>query len=156
MQTMRMRGVPYAEAIGCVLWPVMITRPDCAFAIGILSQFVQNPGNAHWEALKRVMVYLGVTKDLWLTFGGWSQKLIEGFCDSDYANQSDHHSIVGFTYLFGHRAVTWSSKKQQLIALSTVEAEYIAQAHAAKEALWLCTFISEIHGEPVKANNNQL
>jgi hypothetical protein len=150
-QAMRMCGVPYAEAIGCVLWPVMITRPDCAFAIGILSQFVQNPGNAHWEALKRVMVYLGVTKDLWLTFGGRTQKLIEGFCDSDYANQSDRHSIAGFTYLFGQGAVTWSSKKQQLIALSTVEAEYIAQAHAAKEALWLCTFVSEIRGESVEA-----
>jgi hypothetical protein len=115
----------------------MITHPDCAFAVGILSQFIQNPGNTHWEALKRVMVYLGVTKDLWLTFGGQSQKLVEGFCDSDYANQSDCHSIAGFTYMFGQGAVTWSSKKQQLIVLSTVEAEYIAQAHGMKEALWL-------------------
>jgi hypothetical protein len=82
-----MRDVPYAEAIGCVLWLVMITWPDCAFMIGILSQFIQNLGNAHWEALKQVMVYLGAMKDLWLTFGRRCQKLIEGFCDSDYANQ---------------------------------------------------------------------
>ena len=79
-----------------VLWPVMITRPDCAFAIGILSQCIQNPRNAHWEALKRVMVYLGSTKDLWLTFGGRSQKLIEGFCDSDYANQRDSGLCLPF------------------------------------------------------------
>jgi hypothetical protein len=150
-QAMRMRGVPYVEAIGCVLWPVMITRPDCAFAIGILSQFIQNPGNAHWEALKRVMVYLGSTKDLWLTFGGRSQKLVEGFCDSDYANQRDRHSIAGFAYHFGQGAISWSSKKQQVIALSTVEAEYIAQAHAAKEALWLRSFVSEIRNEPARA-----
>ena len=129
----------------------MITRPDCAFAIGILSQFIQNPGNAHWEALKWVIVYLGATKDLWLTFGGRSQKLVEGFCDSNYANQQDHHSIVGFAYHFGQGAISWSSKKQQVIALSTVKAEYIAQAHAAKEALWLRSFVNEIRKEPVRA-----
>jgi hypothetical protein len=129
----------------------MITRPDCAFAVGILSQFIQNPGNVHWEALKRVMVYLGSTKDLWLTFGGRSRKLVEGFCDSDYANQRDRHSIAGFAYHFGQGAITWSSKKQQIIAMSTVEAEYIAQAHAAKEALWLRMFVSEIRNEPAQA-----
>jgi hypothetical protein len=145
-QAMRMRGVPYAEAIGCVLWPVMITRPDCAFATGILSQFIQNPGNTHWEALKRVIVYLGSTKDLWLTFGGKRKTLLEGFCDADYANQLDRHSIAGYAYHFGQGAISWSSKKQQIIALSTVEAEYIAQAHAAKEALWLRTFVSELRG----------
>src|ERR1700720_3777810 len=143
-QAMRMSGMPYAEAIGCVLWPVMITQPDCAFVIGILSQFIQNPGNAHWEALTQVMVYLGSMKDLWLTFGGRSQKLVEGFCDSNYANQQDRHSIAGFAYRFRQGAISWSSKKQQVIALSTVEAKYIAQAHTAKEALWLHSFISEI------------
>ena len=146
-----MSGVPYAEAIGCVLWPVMITRPDCALVIGILSQFIQNPGNAHWEALTRVMVYLGSMKDLWLTFGGRSQKLVEGFCDSDDANQRDRHSIAGFAYHFGQGAISWSSKKQQVIALSTVEAKYIAQAHAAKEALWLHSFVSEIRNEQARA-----
>jgi hypothetical protein len=146
-----MRGMSYAEAIGCVLWPVMITRPDCAFAIGILSQFIQNPGNIHWEALKRLMVYLGTTKDLWLTFGGRTQKLVEGFCDPDYAYQLDRHLIAGFAYHFGQGAISWSSKKQQIIALSTVEAEYIAQAHTVKEALWLRTFVSEIREEPARA-----
>jgi hypothetical protein len=154
-----MCGVPYAEAIGCVLWPVMITQPDCTFAIGILSQFIQNPGNVHWEALKRVMVYLGSTKDLWLTFGGRGKTLVEGFCDADYANQKDRHSITGFAYHFGQGAISWSLKKQQIIALSTVEAEYIAQAHAAKEALWLCNFVSEIRSKLTQAitinSNNQ-
>ena len=97
------------------------------------------------------MVYLGMTKDLWLTFGGRRRKLVEGFCDSDYANQRDRHSIAGFSYHFGQGAISWSSKKQQVIALSTVEAEYIAQAHAAKEALWLRSFISEIRNESARA-----
>ena len=146
-QERRMRGIPYAEAIGCVLWPVIISRPDAAFAVGILSQFVQNPGLVHWEALKRVIIYLGSTKDLWLTFGGKTQNFAKGFCDADWGTQKHRHSISGYSYHIGHGAVSWSSKKQQIIALSTVESEYIAQAHAAKEALWLRTFIAELRGE---------
>ena len=67
-QLAKMHGVPYAEAIGSVLWLVMISRPDCAFAVSTLAQFIQNPAQAHWEAVKRVMVYLGTTCMLWLTF----------------------------------------------------------------------------------------
>ena len=135
-----------------------VSTPMCAICRGnwmcvmarlcICSRFIQNPGNIHWEAPKQVMVYLRSTKDLWLTFGGQSQKLVEGFCNSDHANQRDHHSIAGFAYHFREGAVSWNLKKQQIIALSTVEAEYIVQAHAVKEALWLCTFISNIQNEP--------
>lgn len=92
-------------------------------------------------------MYLGSTKDQWLTFGGRSKNLAEGFCDADWATQKDRHLILGYSYHFGQGAVSWSSKKQQIIALSTVEAEYIAQSHAAKEALWLHTFIGELRGK---------
>src|SRR5271170_7555962 len=88
-QVARMKGVPYGEAIGSVLWPTVVSRPDIAYAVGILSQFIQNPGQAHWEALKRVITYLNTTKDMWLTFGGESKALIEGFCDADWARQKD-------------------------------------------------------------------
>ena len=67
-QSARMHGVPYSEAVSSVLWPVVVSRPDVAYAVGVLSQFIQNPGPAHWEGLKRVINYLGCTKDLWLTF----------------------------------------------------------------------------------------
>ena len=60
---MRMKGVPYAEAIGCVLWTAVVSRPDIMFATGVLAQFIQNPGELHWEALKRVINYLGWTSD---------------------------------------------------------------------------------------------
>jgi len=59
--------------------------------------------------------------------------------------------IAGYAYHFGQETVCWSLKKQQIIALSTVEAEYVAQAHAAKEALWLRAFVSEIRNEPTRA-----
>ena len=69
-KAMPMRGVPYAEAIGSVLWPAIISRPDVAYAVGVLAQFIKNPGNVHWEALKHIIVYLQSTKDVWLTFSG--------------------------------------------------------------------------------------
>jgi hypothetical protein len=84
---------------------------------------------------------------LWLTFGGKTQKFAEAFCDADWGTQKHRHLISGYSYHIGHGAVSWSSKKQQVIALSTVESEYITQAHAVKEALWLRTFIAELRGE---------
>ena len=95
-QLARMKGVPYNEAIGSVLWPAVVSWPDIAYAIGVLSQFIQNLGQSHWEALKRVISYLNTTKDLWLTFGGGSKDLTEGFSDADWAGQKDRHSISGY------------------------------------------------------------
>ena len=96
-------------------------------------------------------------KGLWLTFGGQKPNFVEGFSDADYMNQHDHHSISGYSYHFGVGAVSWSLKKQQLVALLTTEAKYIAQVHVAKEALWLCTFIGELCGEmdqPITLHSN--
>ena len=100
-QSARMHGVPYREAIGSILWPVVVSQPDAAYAVGILSQFIQNLGQAHWEALKWVISYLGMTKNCWLTFGGKTQTLVEGFCDADWASQQHHHSISGLLFHFG-------------------------------------------------------
>jgi len=145
-QLSRMKGIPYSEAIGSILWAAVVSRPDIAFAVGTLSQFIQNPGHVHWEGVKRVIIYLGNTKDKWLTFGGKTETGIQGYCDADWASQKHRHSISGYSFHFGVGAVTWSSKKQHIIALSSTEAEYIAQTHAAKEGIWLQTFVAEILG----------
>jgi hypothetical protein len=118
----------------------------------VLSQFIQNPGPAHWEGVKRVVNYLGCTKNLWLTFGGGKDAVVEGFCDVDWASQTRKHchSILGFSFHYGVGAVSWSSKKQDLVSLSSTEAEYVAQTHAAKEGIWLRSFISEMWGEQTK------
>ena len=90
--------------------------------------------------------YLGSTKDLWLTFGGQKETILEGFCNADWASQKHRHSISGFSFHFGVEAVSWSSKKQGIVSLSSTEAEYVAQRHAAKEAIWLRSFMSEMCG----------
>ena len=100
-QISQMKGVLYSEAIGSMLWPTMVSHPDTTYAVGILSQFMQNPGPAHWEGIKRVISYLGHTKDLWLTFGGKKQEMLEGYCDADWASQVHHHSISGYTFHYG-------------------------------------------------------
>jgi hypothetical protein len=143
-QHFAMRNIPYAEGIGHVLWPVMVTRPDALCAVGILAQFVQNPGMVHWNALMRVISYLNTTKDYWLTFGHGANQL-EGYSDADWGSQSHRHSISGYVFRMGDGAVTWSSKKQSIVALSSTEAEYVAQTHAAKELLWLRTIIGELN-----------
>jgi len=155
-QIARMKGVPYSEAIGSILWPVMVSRPDAAFAVSTLSQFIQNPGPAHWEGVKRVISYLLTTKDHWLTWGGRGKTIVEAYCDADWGEKLDRHSVSGYSFHMGQGAVTWSSKKQHIIALSSTEAEYIAQTHAAKEALWIRTFIGEFRqgfsSDPIPIN----
>ena len=132
------------QAINNILWPVVISRPDAAFVVGILSQFIQNLGQAHWEGVKRVIAYLGTTKHLWLTFSGCGKTILKGFCDTDWAGQPHRHSISGYSFHVGARAITWSLKKQYVVALLSTEAEYIAQMHTTKEAMYLHMFVGEI------------
>ena len=107
---------------------------------------MQNPGIAHWEGVKHVISYLGSTKDFWLTFGGTKRNVAEPFCNADWASQKDCHSISGFCFQYGSSAISWSSKKQSIIALSSMEVEYVAKTNAAKEALWLQSFINKVTG----------
>jgi hypothetical protein len=142
-----MRNVPYREAIGSLMYAALGTRPDIAFAVSLLSQYMQNPGRPHWEALKRVFRYLKGTQDKRLVIGDKHQDShngIEGFTDADWGSQEHRHSISGYVFMIDGGAVSWSSKKQPIVALSTTEAEYIAATHAAKEALWIRTFIAEV------------
>lgn len=139
----RMKKIPYREAIGSLMYAAVGTRPDIAFAVSTLAQFSHNPGWPHWEAVKCVFRYLLGTKKLSLCYGG-ARKGLEGFVDADGASQEHRHAISGYVFLVDGGAVSWSSKKQPLVMLSTTEAEYVAATHAAKEAMWLCRLIGEV------------
>lgn len=142
---LEMRGVPYLQLLGSIAYAAIGTRPDLAYAIGVLSQFGANPGSAHWTALKRLIRYLKGTADLGLVLGGLDDVVVTGWSDSDWAADLDsRRSIAGFTFDIAGGMVSWSSKKQPTVALSTAEAEYMAMAHASKEAIWLRTLLSEI------------
>lgn len=138
-----MRHIPYREALGSLMYCAVATRPDIAFSVGLLAQFMENPGRIHWEGVKRIFRYLSGTKDWKLTYGG-NLRGLEGYTDADGSSQEHRHAISGYAFLMNGGAVSWSSKKQELITLSTAESEYIAATHAAKEALWLRRLIGEI------------
>src|SRR5882757_7117936 len=129
----QMGQVPYGEAIGSLMYASIATCPDITFAVSTLSQFLENPGRIHWEAVKRVMRYLSQTQDLELTYSGEQHDLV-GYTDADGASQSHRRAISGYAFLIDSGVISWRSRKQELITLSTAEAEYVAARHAAKEA----------------------
>lgn len=139
----KMRKIPYREAVGSLMYAAIGTRPDIAFAVSTLAQFNDNPGWVHWDAVKRVFRYLLGTKALSLVYGG-DMKGLEGFVDADGALQEHRRTIMGYLFLVDGGAVSWSSKKQELVTLSTTEAEYVAATHAAKEAIWIRHLIGEV------------
>ena len=137
------------------MYTALRTRPDIMFAVLFLSQFMQNPGHAHWEEVKQVIWYLKGTMHWRLTIGkgrhwAWAEHGkqdhigLEGFTDADSASQFHCHSISGYVFTIDRGMVLWSAKKQSIVTLSTTEAEYIAATHTAKEALWIQMFLSEI------------
>jgi hypothetical protein len=139
----KMKNVPYREAVGSLMYAAMGTRPDIAFATSTVAQFSENPGWMHWEAVKRIFRYLLGTQKLELVYGGERRGLV-GYVDADGASQEHRRAISGYVFLVDGGAVSWSSKKQELVTLSTTEAEYVAATHAAKEAIWLRRLIGEI------------
>ena len=137
-----MKNVPYREAVGSLMYAAMGTRPDIAFATSTVAQFSDNPGWAHWEAVKRIYRYLKGTKSLELTYGGDNRGLV-GYIDADGASQEHRRAISGYIFMVNGGAVSWSSKKQELVTLSTTEAKYVTQTHATKEAIWLRRLLTE-------------
>ena len=139
-----MRAVPYREAVGALNWVTIGTRPDIVFVVGQLARFMENPGRVHWEAVKRVFRYLKGTQDWKLVYGGGENQGLEGFADADGAMQEHRRAISGYVILIDGGAVSWCSKKQELVTLSTTEAKYVAATHAAKELIWFWRLFGEV------------
>src|SRR6267154_6345533 len=131
----------YASLIGSLMYLAVTTRPDIAYAIQRLSSFTATPGLAHWTAVKRVLRYLSGMWSLGIKYEGATANnkvQIEGWSNTNYANDPrDRISISGYVFKLGNGAITWSSKKQNAVSLSSTEAEYTAMAHAVCKAIWL-------------------
>lgn len=142
-----MENIPYQEAVGSILYLVQGTRPDLAFTAGNISRFNQNPGKAHWNAIKRLMRYLKGTKEMKLEFSKQGNSKIIGFSDADWgADVDDRRSCTGYVFILNGGAISWSSKRQATVALSSTEAEYMALSSATQEALWLKQFHEDLWG----------
>ncbi|UYV70601.1 hypothetical protein LAZ67_7003642 [Cordylochernes scorpioides] len=124
---------PYQQAIGNLLWLAGMTRPDIAYAVTYLSKFNSSPLQQHWNAVKHLLRYLKKTKDLKLVFSKTGKKLA-AFADADWgSDKEDRKSYSGYIFVLGGAAISWCSRKQKCVALSTAEAEYYAMCEAAKK-----------------------
>ncbi|KAD4178669.1 hypothetical protein E3N88_27260 [Mikania micrantha] len=124
-----MKGVPYSNAVGSLMYLMVCTRPDIGYAVSVVSRFLANPGKMHWKAVKWIMRYLNGTKDLGLIFGKTDE--VESM-------------VMG-------SMVSWKATLQHVVALSTTESEYIALTEAVKEAIWLKGFVSDLGFNKVDA-----
>jgi transposase InsO family protein len=139
-----MKKVPYASAVGSLMYAMVCTRPDIAHAVGVVSRFLSNPGKEHWAAVKWILRYLRGTSRVCLCFGNGKQ-VLDGFTDADMAGDIDSRkSTSGYLITYSGGAVSWQSRLQKCVALSTTEAEYIAITEAAKELLWMKKFLQEL------------
>jgi hypothetical protein len=144
------RSNSYTSLIGSMMYLAVAMRPDISYAIQRLSSFTANPGLSHWGAAKRVLRYLSGTRDLGVKYHGDHEPneariQFVGWTDADFANDPrDRISVSGYVYKLGNGAITWSSKKQNAVSLSSTEAEYAAMAHAAREAVWLRNLFDEL------------
>lgn len=137
----------YQSAVGSLMYIMLGTRPDIAYAISVVSRYGSNPTDEHWKAVKRIFRYLKATLHMRLTFQGPIQSLI-GYTDSDWAGDKDtRRSTSGYVFSLGSAPISWSSKRQPTVALSTCEAEYTGQTQAAKEAVWLKSLLSQLTGD---------
>jgi len=139
----------YQQAVGSLMYIMIGTRPDIAYAVSLVSRFASNPNQSHWTAVKRILRYLKGSIHLKLTYScdqnqGQGQEP-HGYSDADWAGDlNDRRSTSGYVFLMSDAAVVWSSMKQQSVALSTTEAEYIGISQATREALWIRTLLKEI------------
>ena len=143
LEIKEMENIPYASAIGSLMYAQVCTRPDIAFIVGVLGRYLSNPGVDHWKAAKRVMRYLKRTKDYMLTYRRSDRLEIIGYTDSDFAGcQDSKRSTSGYVYMLAGGAISWRSAKQTLIASSTMAAEFIACYEASNHGIWLRNFVT--------------
>ena len=117
------------------MYAMVSTRPDIAHAVGFVSRYMNNPGKENWKAVQWILRYLRGTTSHALCFGG-SDTILQGYVDADMAGDKDsRRNTIGYVFTVGGTIVSWISKLQHVVALSTMEAEYVATTEASKEMI---------------------
>lgn len=149
-EALEMCGVLYINAVGALAYLAIATRPDLAYAVGVLARFSTNPGTAHWTAVKRVLRYIKGTVDYKITYTRPSKPysspsdLFQSYSDADHGGNPDNGwSTSGFIVLMAGGAISWLSRLQGLVTLSTTEAEFVSAVAAGMEILWLRNLFTE-------------
>jgi len=138
-----MSKVPYASAVGSLMYAMVCTRPDIAHAMEVVSRFISNPEKKHWEGVKWILRYLKDTSKMHLSFRRINLTL-QGFSDADLGGDLDGRKSTCYIFTLGGTTISWKSKFQGRVSLSTTEAEYVAISEAAKEMIWLKNLLKEL------------
>ncbi|KAK8540281.1 hypothetical protein V6N12_046568 [Hibiscus sabdariffa] len=108
----RMSQIPYASAIGSIMYAMICTRPDLSYALSMTSRYQANPGGGHWIAVKNILKYLRRTKDAFLVYGDEEEIGIKGYTDARFQTDKDYsRSQSGFVFCLNGGAVSWKSSK---------------------------------------------
>jgi hypothetical protein len=133
----------YQQEIGSIMYLMTKTRPDLAYPIGLCARFMANPGPEHFKALNKIWKYLCSTWDLSLHYQSESQLFT--YCDADWGGDTTtRRSTTGFACLYRGGAITWNSRLQKTVALSSCEAEYMSLKEAVKEQVFIKSLLSEL------------
>jgi hypothetical protein len=151
-----MHGNDYLGGLGSVMYGMLGSRPDLAFAVGMLSRFSSNPGIEHWNALMHLLRYIKGTLDLGITYRGLGHRAtpfpdtLHCYTDADWAGEKDKlRSTSGTVVILAGGAVSWISRLQSVAAQSTMEAEYIAGSHSGRELMFIRNLLGELMGQPL-------
>jgi hypothetical protein len=136
----------YKAAIGSLMYAAIGTKPEIAYAVQKLSQYTSNPSPEHWTAIKRVFRYLKGAQSSGIIYRTSDESTEPvGYSDADWGgNSDDRKSNSGHIFMLAGGPISWRSKKQPTVALSSMEAEYMAASLATREALWLRTLFAEL------------
>ncbi|XP_040374630.1 secreted RxLR effector protein 161-like [Rosa chinensis] len=127
----------YKQIVGSLMY-LTTTRPDIMFVVSMVSRYMEKPTEDHLLAVKRILRYLKGTVDFGIFYKKLQSPSLCGFTYSDYASyMDDRKSTSGFVFMMGSGAISWSTKKQQVVTLSTTEAEFVAVASSSCQAIWL-------------------
>lgn len=134
----------YRSTVGALQY-LTLTRPDLAFSVNKVCQFLHSPTTVHWSTVKRILRYVRYTLDVGLRIKRSSSLLVSVFTDADWAGSvDDRRSTGGFAVFFGDNLISWSARKQPTVSRSSTEAEYKVMANATAEVIWVQTLLAEL------------
>ena len=151
--------VPYREAVGSLMYLAVATRPDIAYAVSIVSQKLENPKESDWNNVKRIFKYIVGTLKMGILYQrDFKSGVLEAFSDADYAGDVEtRRSTSGVVCKYAGGIISWLSKKQASVSMSTTESEFIAASEGAKEVVWLTRLLgnlTEVKETPILKMDN--
>ena len=142
----------YRAIVGSLIYASISTRPDITHAVNMTSRYMHAPGNMHMTAVKRILRYLSTTKHYCIKYENKNDNnnddntklTITGYCDADWGGSEDRKSTTGYCTFINNNIISWNTKKQQTVALSTAEAEYMAITEVVQEVQWIKQLLEEM------------